>query len=70
MAEFLFQHVQMSAGNINMLLQLWAAGVATYDDSEPPSINHGDIYDRIDAIPLGDVPWQQFDISYTSGKIP
>ncbi len=64
MAEFLFQHVQMSAGNIDMLLQLWAAGVATYDDGEPPFINHGDIYDRIDAIPLGNVPWQKFDISY------
>ena len=54
----------MSAGNIDDLLTLWAAG-ASASGGDPPFVNHTDLYNTIDAIPVGGVPWQGFDISYT-----
>ena len=62
-AEFLFQKAKMSAGNIDELLKLWA------DGSESPFVNHQHLYETIDAIPVGGVPWQQFNISY-NGECP
>jgi hypothetical protein len=67
-AEFLFQRVKMSAGNIDMLMELWAAGMATHGD-EPPFADHCDLYETIDVIQVGgDVPWQQFEISYNGER--
>ncbi len=62
-AKFLFQRAKMSAGNIDTIMNLWAAGVATHGD-EPPFPNHRDLYQTIDAIPVGGVPWEKFNISY------
>jgi hypothetical protein len=45
-ADFLFKCVKMLAGNIDHLLQLWAA------TGEAPFTNHADLYDTINAIPL------------------
>jgi hypothetical protein len=58
-AEFLFKRAKMSAGNIDQLLQLWSAS------GEAPFANHTDLYDMIDAIPVGGVPWQSFSVTYT-----
>jgi hypothetical protein len=63
LAEFLFKKEQMSAGNIDDLLKIWAAD-AVASDNEPPFLNHSDLYDTIDAIPIGGVPWQHFEMSY------
>jgi hypothetical protein len=52
----------MSAGNIDYLLQLWAAG------GESPFVNHNDVYSTIDAIPMGGVPWQDFSVSYNGPR--
>ena len=62
-AEFLFKRAKMSAGNIDELLKIWAAGAAA-SGGEPPFINHADVYDTIDVIPVGGVPWQNFTVSY------
>ena len=62
-ADFLFKRTQMSAGNIDHLLQLWAAS------GEAPFDNHTELYDTIDAIPVGGVPWQNFEVTY-NGQQP
>lgn len=66
-AEFLFKQAKMSAGNVDKLMKLWAADVAT-SEGEPPFINHADLYSTIDAIPVGGVLWQTFAISYSGPK--
>jgi hypothetical protein len=76
-ADFLYTREQMSAGNIDILMQLMAAWQKSRasrldDESEPidppfNSANH--MYNIIDSIPLGDVPWEGFKVTYT-GDIP
>ncbi|KAG1752758.1 hypothetical protein EDD22DRAFT_981647 [Suillus occidentalis] len=66
-AEFLFTRNQMSAGQIDTLLDLWAATLIQYDDS-PPFASHRDLYDTIDSTPLGDVAWESFSMSYKGVK--
>ncbi|KAG2037356.1 hypothetical protein BDR03DRAFT_864200, partial [Suillus americanus] len=63
-AEFLYTRNQMSAGQIDTLLDLWAATLIKHDDS-PPFTGHRDLYETIDSTPLGDVPWQTFLMSYS-----
>lgn len=52
----------MSAGNIDYLLKLWAKG------GESPFVDHADVYNTIDAIPMGGVPWQDFTVSYNGPR--
>lgn len=68
LAVFLFQREQMSIGNIDILLRLWAASLAQYDGS-PPFLNHQDLYNAIDATSIGGVPWQSANLSY-DGPLP
>lgn len=53
----------MSAGNIDHLCQLWAATLAKYGDS-PPYANHKELYQTIDATPIGGIPWQSVTLQY------
>jgi hypothetical protein len=57
----------MSAGDLDRLLDLWAATLAKHNDS-PPFADHKDLYKVIDATPLGDVPWQCFSVQYTGER--
>lgn len=66
LADFLFTKEQMSAGNINELMQLWAATLPPGQD--PPFTNSRDLYESIDTIPLGDIAWQEFKITYTGPR--
>ncbi|KAG1886571.1 hypothetical protein F4604DRAFT_1877832 [Suillus subluteus] len=66
-AEFLFTRNQMSAGQIDTLLDLWAATLIQYNDS-PPFASHHDLYDTIDSTPLGDIAWESFSMSYKGVK--
>jgi hypothetical protein len=66
-AEFLFSHNQMSASDIDILLDLWAASLLKHGD-EPPFTSHEDLYDSIDATPLGDVPWEGFSVRYNGAR--
>lgn len=44
----------MSASDINIILNLWAASLAAHDDS-PPFSTIADMYNTIDATPLGNL---------------
>jgi len=63
LADFLFRQNQMSAGDINSLLNIWAATLAPHGD-DPPFRNHTDLYNTIDLTPIGDVPWESFTVKY------
>ena len=58
----------MSAGDIDALLNIWAATLAPHND-HPLFSNHKDLYSTIDATPLGDVPWESFSLKY-NGALP
>jgi hypothetical protein len=58
----------MSTSNIDTLLDLWAANLFQHDD-HPPYADHNHLYETIDAMPLGDVPWQSFTMKY-NGNLP
>ncbi|KAF8970181.1 hypothetical protein BDZ97DRAFT_1754180 [Flammula alnicola] len=62
LADLLFRKDQMSASNINELLQIWAATLP--EDQDPPFINKQDLYDTIDVIEVGDAPWNSFSVSF------
>ena len=54
----------MSAGNIDELMTIWDTD-ASMLGGKSPFIDYSDLYDKIDAISVGDVPWQRFTVSYT-----
>ncbi|KAG1866909.1 hypothetical protein F4604DRAFT_1881740 [Suillus subluteus] len=66
-AEFLYSHAQMSAPNINTLLNLWAVSLLKHGD-QPPFADHKDLYKTIDNIPIGGISWQSFKIQYSGEK--
>jgi hypothetical protein len=57
----------MSAGNVDELMTIWAADAAK-SDGEPPFVNQAHLYNTIDAIPVGGVPWQSFEASYMGSR--
>ena len=65
-AEFLFKRAKMSAGQIDELLNIWAA--SSESGTEAPFHNHADLYNVIDAIPIGGVPWQRFEMSFDGAR--
>ncbi|KAF8489738.1 hypothetical protein JB92DRAFT_3085234 [Gautieria morchelliformis] len=66
-ADFLYRRNQMSAGDINFILSLWAASLAIHNDKPPFSkVRH--MYDMIDSTPLGDISWESFSLQY-NGEI-
>lgn len=65
-AEFLFKKVEMSQGEIDTLMQLWASTTA---DHRAPFEGHEDMLAAIDAIEDGDAPWHSFSAKY-SGPHP
>jgi hypothetical protein len=67
-ADFLFKRNQMPGTQIDVLFDLWAA---SGDDggTEPPFASHIDLYETIDSIKLGDLPWICFTIKY-NGPLP
>ena len=67
MAEFLFTRNQMSAGDINILLDLWARSLAEYGD-KPPFASYNELYRAIDSTPLGEVTWESFSVQYNGEK--
>ena len=65
--DFFFHCNQMSAGDINFILALWVASLAAYDDT-PPFSTSADMYNTIDATPLGDIPWQSISLQYNRAE--
>ncbi|KAG1843999.1 hypothetical protein C8R48DRAFT_750910 [Suillus tomentosus] len=66
-AEFLFACNQMSAGQIDTFLGLWAATLVKHEDSPPFATHHG-LYNTIDSTPLGDIAWESFSMSHKGVK--
>ncbi|KAI6007589.1 hypothetical protein F5J12DRAFT_905493 [Pisolithus orientalis] len=64
LADFLFTRSQMSAANINELLDLWNATLLG-TGSQPVFKDNAEMYKTIDHTILGDVQWENFCISYT-----
>jgi hypothetical protein len=62
LADLLYRRDQMSASNINDLLEVWAATLSSHQD--PPFANKQALYDTIDSIELGDAPWKSFSVSF------
>jgi hypothetical protein len=58
-ADLLYRRAELSASNIDALLDLWAQ---SFEDFDPPRCapfeNHEDLYATIDSSILGDIPWQ------------
>jgi hypothetical protein len=63
MADFLYRRNQMSAGDIDFLLNGWAASLLVHDD-EAPFSKTTHLYSTIDSTPLGDVAWESFSLQY------
>jgi hypothetical protein len=66
LADLLYRRIQMSASNINDLLELWAATLPS--GADPPFGNKQELYDTIDTIEAGDVAWECFTVSF-NGEI-
>ncbi|KAG6806075.1 hypothetical protein H0H92_012797, partial [Tricholoma furcatifolium] len=61
LADILFRRDQMSASNIDDLMQVWGA---RHTNNGPPFCDKQDLYDTIDSTPIGGVPWQSFSCQY------
>jgi hypothetical protein len=73
LTELLYTKVQMSAGNINSLMdiinELNRANADFDDPSPPPFASAADMYNVIDSAKLGDIPWEAFSVQY-DGPMP
>ncbi|KAK0475361.1 hypothetical protein IW261DRAFT_1567756 [Armillaria novae-zelandiae] len=58
-ANFLFQKVEMSQGDINHLMELWNLSMLEHEGFGPFQ-SCDDMYDAIDEIQLGSAPWKCF----------
>ena len=65
-ADFLFRKAEMSQADIDILMRLWAT---TTSDGSTPFQNHQEMLATIDAIDIGDIPWQSFSATYC-GEVP
>lgn len=66
LADFLYREVQLSGKKLDKLMDLLAAYYGS--DKPPPFANHQDLHNAIDAITVGEVPWQSLTVSYTGPK--
>ncbi|KAH9038559.1 hypothetical protein EDB85DRAFT_1860463 [Lactarius pseudohatsudake] len=67
LADLLFRRAEMSASNIDTLVDIWAQSTAEVNQP-PPFESHEHMYATIDASTLGDVPWKCF-IAGFSGNV-
>ena len=67
LAEYFFKDDQTSAAKIDKVLHIISDLLAVHDDL-PPFLDYKDVYQTIDAIPIGGVPWQCLTFSYEGPK--
>jgi hypothetical protein len=67
LADFIYRQNQMSASDIDTLLNLWNASAAASGESAPFR-NHKHLYGTIDATPLGDIPWKSFSLQFNGNR--
>lgn len=63
LAEILYMTASLSNSIIDNLLSIWNATLAPHNDAAPFT-DHEDLHATVDAIKLGDVPWQSYTIRY------
>lgn len=63
LADFIFTEAELSRKKTDQLLEILAATLIPYG-ALPPIADHMDLLRQIDSIPLGDVPWECFSLSY------
>ncbi|KAG1837870.1 hypothetical protein C8R48DRAFT_622582, partial [Suillus tomentosus] len=66
LADFVFRHNEMPGTQFDELMHIWAEvnGSEGGSGKPPPYANKKDLYDTIDAIDQGDVPWQSFTVQH------
>ena len=60
--NFLYRWNQMPGTQVDILFNLWAA--SGDNGTEPPFSSHNDLYETINAIKLGNLPWTCFTVKY------
>ncbi|KAI9453314.1 hypothetical protein BJY52DRAFT_1205512 [Lactarius psammicola] len=60
-SEFMYSEAQLSAGNVDKLLELIAA---LYPERPPGISDHKELYSLIDSIKQGDIAWDSFSVQY------
>ncbi|KAF8808375.1 hypothetical protein BYT27DRAFT_7222884 [Phlegmacium glaucopus] len=66
--DFLYRQEEMSAGNVDILLDLWVLNMAKHDDLGPFTL-YEHMYATIDNIKQGDAPWKSFTTSYADPAV-
>jgi hypothetical protein len=67
-ADFLFKKAEMSQGNVDVLMELWAS---TTESGQAPFQDCQEMLTAIDAIDSGDdTSWQSFTASYSGTRPP
>lgn len=67
LAELLYTKVEMSEGNMDELMEIWAATLVQHSDT-PVFANSEELLTTIDEIAHGEVAWECFDISYNGAR--
>jgi Plavaka transposase len=63
-AELTYKKMQTSAGDLNNLLQLWAAHNVNNGGGDPIFSSTEEMHEAIDGITHGDAPWESFSVQY------
>ena len=67
LANLLFTRTEMSHGQVDELMQIWAARAAR-DGGTTPFTDSKDLHHTIDAIEEGDAPWYSFKVGYNGDR--
>lgn len=67
LADLLYTHVQMSGGNINKLLDIFAAYLCKYD-GWPPYSSCAELYSVIDSLQVSAIGWESFGVRYSGER--
>ena len=64
LADLLYTQIQMSAHNVNRLLEIFSVYLHKHEN-RPPFSSCADLYDVIDSTPVGDIAWECFGVKYS-----
>ncbi|KZT64211.1 hypothetical protein DAEQUDRAFT_679009 [Daedalea quercina L-15889] len=69
-AELMFTKVEISQGDLNKLLHVWAAKNILDGGGDPIYSNTEELYAAIDEITVGDAPWEAFEVRFSGPITP
>lgn len=74
-ADLLYRRTEMSAGQIDALMDIWAATLLESDPHNPqrkmpPFQDAKHLYDVIDSTPLAGTKWSRLSIKYSGNQLP